>query len=938
VTDSETSQPLELCGCCSADARKAGLPTDQPVPGHVNRPGLPAIAYRIGTHGSFMRRMLSRLQQEKIVDGLLAGSRPLNALTTRSTEDPAIALLDAWASVADVLTFYQERIANEGYLCTAAERRSVLELARAIGYELKPGVAASTYLAFTIEDAPGAPGIATIDKGVRVLSIPTQDQKPQTFETVEKIEARLEWNALRPRQTQPQDLTLGAEKLYLKGISTSLQPGDVLLLVGDERESFPGSERWDFRIVKTVTTNPEKGQTLVTWLPGLGERRSPSEHSSLPAENPRVYTFRLRAALFGHSAADWDHLHEDIKKLYASEPYPPEWPGFEIQDRHIDLDASYPKVLKGSWVALVKPSYVELYKANADALHPTVTFTTRTGFGLVSKITRIEPDAYEHLSWFGLRNTTVYAQSEELAIGEEPLALQLTQTSTEKDIPLAGFVPGLVKGRTLIFSGKRMRARLAVNAPPLTLTSPDGLQTVSIQPGDSLLVTTVSPPLVGVRAVPVPVTGGIRWFLQDRDGFAGSAVASGDRLVLEAALKEDALVSEVAVLHSVVETRERTTLTLEDPLKNYFDRTTVTIYANVALATHGETAVEVLGSGDGSRSNQRFTLKKPPLTYVSAATASGVENSLQVRMNGVLWDEEPTLFGLEARSTAYIVRIEDDGRTSLTFGDGKSGSRLPTGMENVVATYRSGIGLAGEVGTGSLSLLQTRPLGVRSVTNPLPASGAADPESRDQARTNAPITVLTLDRIISLRDFEDFARAFAGIGKTQAVALWNGEVNVVHISAATVNGDPVDSNPTLLANLVSAIHSARDPSVPMVVQGFHLERFKVEVKLLVDSRYIFEDVKASVEAMLKDTFSFEKRAFGQPVTSAEIVTAIQQVEGIIAADLDKLYREDQGRSLHSVLTAAAASRVGKVYSPAELLVVHADKDHPSVGITLEKML
>jgi hypothetical protein len=51
-----------------------------------------------------------------------------------------------------------------------------------------------------------------------------------------------------------------------------------------------------------------------------------------------------------------------------------------------------------------------------------------------------------------------------------------------------------------------------------------------------------------------------------------------------------------------------------------------------------------------------------------------------------------------------------------------------------------------------------------------------------------------------------------------------------------------------------------------------------------------------------------------------------------------LYREDQSRSLNSVLTAATASRVGKVYSPAELLVVHADKDRPSEGITLEKML
>jgi hypothetical protein len=52
---------------------------------------------------------------------------PLLNLTTRDPSDPAMALLDAWATVADVLAFYQERIANEGYLRTATERRSILE-------------------------------------------------------------------------------------------------------------------------------------------------------------------------------------------------------------------------------------------------------------------------------------------------------------------------------------------------------------------------------------------------------------------------------------------------------------------------------------------------------------------------------------------------------------------------------------------------------------------------------------------------------------------------------------------------------------------------------------------------------------------------------------------------------------------------------------------
>jgi hypothetical protein len=85
-------------------------------------------------------------------------------------------LLDAGATIADVLTFYQERFANEFYLRTATERRSILELGRLIGYELRPGVAASTYLVFTLEDSPGDPEKATkqttIEAGTKVQSIP----------------------------------------------------------------------------------------------------------------------------------------------------------------------------------------------------------------------------------------------------------------------------------------------------------------------------------------------------------------------------------------------------------------------------------------------------------------------------------------------------------------------------------------------------------------------------------------------------------------------------------------------------------------------------------------------------------------------------------------------------------------------------------------------
>jgi hypothetical protein len=158
----------ETCGCCEGLEPLTPLAT-------ANRPGLNALAYRAGTHATFLATMKARLSASKYP--ALAG------LTTRTATDPAIALLDAWATVADVFTFYQERIANEGYLRTATERRSILELARLVGFALRPGVAASVYLAFTMDDGHNL----EIPIGTRAQSLPGPGELPQSFETAEKL-------------------------------------------------------------------------------------------------------------------------------------------------------------------------------------------------------------------------------------------------------------------------------------------------------------------------------------------------------------------------------------------------------------------------------------------------------------------------------------------------------------------------------------------------------------------------------------------------------------------------------------------------------------------------------------------------------------------------------------------------------------------------------
>lgn len=415
------------------------------------------------------------------------------------------------------------------------------------------------------------------------------------------------------------------------------------------------------------------------------------------------------------------------------------------------------------------------------------------------------------------------------------------------------------------------------------------------------------------------------WVVRDKFGNQGDLQTPvAQPLPLLPAEPEDIPVSEIATIQAPPTNQKQPVLRLQEKLTYSYDPATVAIHANVAEATHGETVEEVLGSGDGNEIHQQFALTKPPLTYVSAATASGSQNTLAVRIEGVLWEEASSLYPLAPRDQRYVIRIENDGSAFVGFGDGLRGTRLPSGEENVTATYRSGIGLDGNVAARQLNILKTRPQGITDVINPLPATGAADPERLEDARTKAPPTVRTLDRIVSLQDFEDFAQGFVGIGKAQATALWNGVTQLVHITLAGIQGAAVPETSQLYRQLVRAIDRARDPIQQVLLSTYERQLFNVEARLLIDSRYESEVVLLAVETALEKRFQFDTQAFAQAITAAEVIAAIQAVEGVMAVDLDALYRVRESKELAATLRAQPARYRAQTMTvtPAQLLLLN----------------
>lgn len=943
----------EACGCCE------GIEILTPLPIN-NRPGLSELRYRIGTHSGFLETMLARLSSSDFPE--------LKGLTTREADDPSIALLDGWATIADVLTFYQERIANEGFLRTATERRSILELARLVGYKLRPGVSSSVFVSFTMDDNNQEQ--VTIPKGTRSQSIPESGEGAQTFETSEDLKARALWNNLKPRMTQPQtwdsiinngteDSKVQGPRVYLKGINTNLKSNDPLLIQINESEPefsrvievFPDAAADRTLVTLKLTENfgvisdpsaPEEAFSAIQSIEKLTQKQlindltlKPSAQSRNALQlkrtlseqfvskantgygvvetfapvlkdtlstaagnaqvtgsyNVKVYALRVKASLFAHNlplpscpddmtsppglnespdiscclpsffqtglevapaltsnVSNFAHLRSDS--------------GFELLDevnpeQLLALDAEYKEIKQDSWAAVEIGASIEVFKVNqvtsatlggllegplsffSTCPPVTVVSNISRGFGVsIGEATKIKStvlvldgDWRQEQANNILRNAVFFGQSEELELSEEPIEKPICGGTEEDLIELDGFYEGLESGRWVVVSGERNIG------------------------GTS-----------GVRFSELAMLGTVTQYLVTETS-ADSPPSEDDPRPGEK-------------IHTFIK--------LANELAFCFKRDTVTIHGNVVKATHGETQEEVLGSGDGGKALQAFELKQKPLTFISAPNPDGVDSTLEVYVNEIHWHEADTLTDKQATDRNFYTQTDNEDKTRLIFGNGRQGARLPTGIENIKAKYRSGIGQTGNVKAGQISLLKDRPLGVKEVVNPLRASGGADREGRDQARQNAPLAIKALDRLVSVQDYEDFSRVYAGIGKARAEEMSDGRRQLVHVTIAGADDIPIDTNSDLYINLRKALHDFGDPFQPieLAVRELLLIVISANVRILPD--YQWEPVVTAVRDNLLQAFSFERRELGQDVLLSEVISVMQSVRGVDYIDVDTL--------------------------------------------------
>jgi predicted phage baseplate assembly protein len=244
---------------------------------------------------------------------------------------------------------------------------------------------------------------------------------------------------------------------------------------------------------------------------------------------------------------------------------------------------------------------------------------------------------------------------------------------------------------------------------------------------------------------------------------------------------------------------------------------------------------------------------------------------------------------------------------------------------NIRAVYRKGIGTPGMVAAGQLSQPLDRPQGLKSATNPDAAAGGADPDTADAARVSAPLHVLTLDRVVSLEDYLNYARAFPGIAKALTTWTWFGNTRGMFLTVAGTNGATFEAGDETIVNLAKAVAGAGNPFVPLTIDSYVPVLFEVAATVRIDTTdYDPAEVLGRVWQALAAAFSFSAREMGQGAVQSEVVAVIQQTAGVVAVQLTAFQRSGDApvNPLPAVLRAASPVIGGTgVPTPAEMLLL-----------------
>jgi hypothetical protein len=800
-----------------------------------NPPGLSAISYRVGEYTSFIETLMQNLPGEVA----LQGWHPT------ADGDLAVQLLEWWAYIADILTFYNERIANNSYIGTAVVPAATQPatgsaglpdnptlIAQVTGYRSTPGVAAAGQLAVLVNSKTAI----SLPPLFAVQSKPGPGQQPQVFEALPSTNTYLPTTnggavpveLLCSTYFSSTGIVTGGNLLQsqggplLQGTITSIKTGDMVVIAATSPS--PSNASSFAATVKAVTTeNDPTGQTNTRLALAIGPAALPS---SFTATSPDVVDCQV------------------LRSIQSAPTYA------------FDQNGAVAPLVPGSGGTI---------GVHLASLVRDIQVGDLVVLGIVSQTPPPLPSfTYVTAAVAGYQETIWYANADPGTPQDPPTAS--TSGSGSGGSGSSGSTPEIVA--------------IAIPHSFITLEG-----TVLLDHVDQS-TQTVAQVWYGFRSVSVLldempssiVANAISSYKVQPAGVVNTEAPSGMTVLLEGVDGIGATATLTAVPTATkVQLTSSDTTTLNLPLRLLF---------NVINVNAGKTVTnEVLGNGDATVASQSFTLQKSPLTYLKGNGPNAPTSTLTIQVDNVAWTEVANFNGQSPTAKIFITQQDKSQNTTVTFGDGLNGARLTSGNGNVTATYRYGSSGPGDPSLGgpaigTLVTVVTPVPGLGSVRNPVAMTGGAAPGTPTQVQQNAASSTAAFSRAVAPSDYQAIAMQASSVTLARAHVGWNPQAQRSTITLFVAGGaDAVTDAQALLATAV-------DPNRPVIVGP------ATEVDLLLAFTVTYDPtvgasaVQSGVIAALTDPttglFAPAQTQIGSPLYDSSIYSACKKVSGVLA--------------------------------------------------------
>lgn len=296
--------------------------------------------------------------------------------------------------------------------------------------------------------------------------------------------------------------------------------------------------------------------------------------------------------------------------------------------------------------------------------------------------------------------------------------------------------------------------------------------------------------------------------------------------------------------------------------------------------------------------------------------------ALEVDMPGLgyqPWQRVDDLSVLQGPATSYLL---DPEAGIVTFGNQLQGMIVPLGRRIRVKQMRAGGGAAGNLPSGSLSVIHAQdPSGnpinqTITVQQPIKTTGGRDAETLDHAQQRIPSLLRHQDRAVTASDYSDLVKQIPGadVARVEVLPLFKPQTRTSNVpgvvSVMVIPNKDGEQNPCpradrpLLETVYQYLNLRRPVTAEMYVISSEYVGLGISVAVEVKTGYGLLQVQQAVETALRSyLWPLEPGGtdqsgwpLGRGVRSLELEVIVSQVPGVI---------EVNGLNLFQPLTSGA---------------------------------